>query len=219
MTGGVGLFSGKGVTSSGMFSPAAAGAGTQVIRYTYTGPNGCVSVKEQAITVLAVPTVSAGPDKVVLEGGSVVLNGSATGNNLQYLWSPSSGLNNTSIIQPAASPTNDQTYSLTVTSIDGCAASDQVVVKVLKTPSVPNAFSPNGDGVHDKWEIQYLDSYPGATVDIFNRYGQKVFESKGYAKPWDGTVNGKSLPIGTYYYIIDPKNGRKAIAGFVDIIK
>jgi gliding motility-associated-like protein len=117
------------------------------------------------------------------------------------------------------SPVEDQTYTLTVRTADGCSAADNVFVKVLKTPGVPNAFSPNGDGVHDRWEIQYLDSYPGATVEVFNRYGQKVFASRGYARPWDGTVNGKSLPVGTYYYIIDPKNGRKPIAGYVDLIR
>jgi gliding motility-associated-like protein len=118
-----------------------------------------------------------------------------------------------------ASPAEDILYTLNVRSADGCTASDNVMVKVLKTPTVPNAFSPNRDGVHDRWEIQYLDSYPGSIVEVFNRYGQKVFESRGYAKPWDGTLNGKDLPIGTYYYIIDPKNGRKPIAGFVDLIR
>jgi gliding motility-associated-like protein len=73
--------------------------------------------------------------------------------------------------------------------------------------------------VHDRWVIEFLDSYPQSTVEVFNRYGQKVFESRGYAKPWDGTTNGKALPIGTYYYLIDPKNGRKPLSGFVDIIR
>jgi len=92
-------------------------------------------------------------------------------------------------------------------------------VKVLKLPTVPNIFSPNGDGVHDLWEIQYLSSYPGCTVDIFNRYGQPVFHSVGYNKPWDGTVNGKPVPVGTYYYIVEPKNGRQKMTGYVDVIR
>ncbi|HZH36968.1 MAG TPA: gliding motility-associated C-terminal domain-containing protein, partial [Flavisolibacter sp.] len=138
---------------------------------------------------------------------------------VSYQWSPVTALNNATLVQPVAMPVEDITYTLTVTSVDGCSAADQVTVKVLKSPSVPNAFSPNGDGVHDRWEIQYLDSYPGAIIEVFNRYGQKVFESKGYTKPWDGTVNGKPLPVGTYYYLIDPKNGRKPISGFVDIIR
>jgi gliding motility-associated-like protein len=219
MTTGTGIFTGKGVSTIGLFNPATAGEGAHVIRYTYTGATGCVNQKEQTINVYPVPRVSAGPDKVILEGGSTLLSGTATGNDLRYEWAPYTLLNNAFVLQPTASPADDVFYKLTVTSANGCIASDEVFVKVLKAPTVPNAFSPNGDGVHDKWDIQYLESYPGATVAVFNRYGQKVFESRGYAKPWDGTLSGKLLPVGTYYYIIDPKNGRKPIAGFVDIIR
>ncbi len=216
---GTGVFSGRGVSANGLFSPAAAGAGSHTVRYTFTGGNGCRNFAEQVVVVYPVPTVSAGPDKTILEGGSAVLEGSGTGSALSYSWSPIPGLNNAALARPVASPADDVIYTLTVRSADGCTASDDVLVKVLKTPTVPNAFSPNRDGVHDRWEIQYLDSYPGATVEVFNRYGQKVFESRGYAKPWDGTLNGKDLPVGTYYYLIDPKNGRKPIAGFVDLIR
>jgi len=154
-----------------------------------------------------------------LEGGNAILLGSGTGNGLTYVWSPSSGLNNINIPQPTVTPTNDITYVLEATSADGCVANDEVFVKVLKTPTIPNTFSPNGDGVHDKWEINYLSTYQGCTVEIYNRYGQLVFQSTGYNKPWDGTFKDKLLPAGTYYYIINPKNGRKQMSGFVDIIR
>jgi gliding motility-associated-like protein len=216
---GTGTYSGRGTSAAGLFNPEAAGQGSHVIRYTFTGTNGCRTASEQTVLVFPVPIVSAGPDKFILEGGSTVLNGSGAGNTVSYQWSPVTALNNATLAQPVAMPVEDITYTLTVTSVDGCSAADQVTVKVLKSPSVPNAFSPNGDGVHDRWEIQYLDSYPGAIIEVFNRYGQKVFESKGYTKPWDGTANGKPLPVGTYYYLIDPKNGRKPISGFVDIIR
>ena len=91
--------------------------------------------------------------------------------------------------------------------------------KILKEPKVPNVFSPNGDGINDQWVIQFLDSYPGCTVEIFNRYGQKVYQSTGYSKPWDGMINGNPLPIGTYYWIINPKNGRKQMNGSVTILR
>jgi gliding motility-associated-like protein len=154
-----------------------------------------------------------------LEGGNTVLLATGTGNGLSYVWAPSMGLNNPAIIQPTATPTDDITYTLTATSADGCVSTDEVFVKVLKTPTIPNTFSPNGDGIHDQWEIKYLNTYPGCTVDIYNRYGQLVFHSNGYTKPWDGTLNGNPLPAGTYYYIINPKNGRKQMSGFVDIIR
>ncbi|HXB30854.1 MAG TPA: gliding motility-associated C-terminal domain-containing protein, partial [Puia sp.] len=64
-----------------------------------------------------------------------------------------------------------------------------------------------------------LSVYPGATVDVFNRYGQPVFHSENSNKAWDGTYNGKPLPVGTYYYIIDLKNNEKKTAGSVTIFK
>ena len=67
--------------------------------------------------------------------------------------------------------------------------------------------------------ITNAGSNPGSTVDIFNRYGQLIFKSEGYTIPWDGTVNGKPVPVGTYYYIVNPKNGRKIISGYVDVIR
>jgi gliding motility-associated-like protein len=213
------VFSGNGISANGVFNPAIAGPGLHTIRYTYTGTNGCVNDKEQTIQVYPVPSVNAGPDRFMLEGGQTVLLGSGSGNNITYLWSPNVSLNNNTITQPVATPADDFIYTLTVTSSDGCKASDQVFVKVLKAPVIPNIFSPNGDGIHDKWEIKYLESYPGCTVEIYNRYGQLIYHTVGYAQPWDGTVNGKPVPVGTYYYIVDPKNGRKKVSGYVDIIR
>jgi gliding motility-associated-like protein len=216
---GTGTYSGNGVAANGLFNPAVAGKGTHTIRYTFNASNGCSDFIERTVQVFEVPVADAGPDRVVLEGGSVTLVGSATGPNLSYLWTPPAGLNNPTISKPSASPADDITYRLTVTTGDGCVDTDDVFVKLLKAPLVPNTFSPNGDGIHDKWEIKYLESYPGCTVQIYNRYGQLIFETKGYNKPWDGTYKGKEAPAGTYYYIIDPKNGRKQITGFVDIIR
>jgi gliding motility-associated-like protein len=216
---GAGVFSGNGVTAAGLFTPST-GAGQYTIRYTYTGTNGCSNYKEQVLDIFATPAVNAGPDKFVLEGGQVTLTPALNANvPVTYQWTPPTGLDNATASFPKASPTSDITYTLTVTSPQGCSASDAVFVKVLKAPSVPNIFSPNGDGVHDRWVIPYLESYPGCTIDVVNRYGQPVFHSVGYATPWDGKINGKDAPVGTYYYVIDPKNGRSRMAGYVDIIR
>ena len=212
-------YSGSGVSPTGLFNPQISGVGTHTIRYTFTASNGCTNYKEQTITVFPVPTVDAGPDRFILQGGQSVLLGTANGNNLSYSWTPTIGLNHPDSLQPIVTPADDIIYTLTVISSDGCSASDTVFVKLLKAPTIPNVFTPNGDGINDTWQIQYLESYPGATVQVFNRYGQIVFNSIGYSKPWDGTYNGKPLPAGTYYYIINPKNGRKQIAGFVDIVR
>ena len=215
---GIGTFSGPGLAAGGVFTPAQAGAGNHTLHYSFTAANGCTAFTEQPVQVYATPVVSAGPDCTVLEGGSVVLQGSGSGNSPSFQWTPPMALNRTDILKPSASPADDVLYQLTATSADGCRVSDEVWVKVLKMPLIPNAFSPNGDGVHDQWVIPYLDTYPGATLELFNRYGQPVLKRTGY-KPWDGTYNGKPVPVGTYYYIIDPKNGRKPMTGFVDIIR
>ncbi|HSU27936.1 MAG TPA: PKD domain-containing protein [Chitinophagaceae bacterium] len=213
-------YTGTGVNSGGQFNPAVAGAGVHTIRYTFNAANGCTNFKEQTIEVYPTPIANAGPDKVVLEGGFVTLSPALTaGMPVTYLWTPSSGLNDVTLPAVIASPADDITYTLTVTSDQGCHTNDQVFVKVLKAPVIPNIFSPNNDGTHDTWEIQYLESYPGATVDIYNRYGQLIFHSSGYTHAWDGTINGKPVPIGTYYYIVDPKNGRKKVSGYVDVIR
>jgi gliding motility-associated-like protein len=175
----------------------------------------------QQFTVNSYPVVDAGPDGIVLEGGSFTMKPVVTGNNLQYLWSPATYLNNTNTATPTASNMlDDITYQLVVTARGGCAAPpDFVFVKVLKAPKVPNTFTPNNDGINDFWLIDYLDTYPNCKVQVFTRTGQLVFESKGYKKPWNGTIGGKPLPFDTYYYIIEPENGRKPITGYVTIVK
>jgi gliding motility-associated-like protein len=216
-----GVFSGTGINTGGMFTPATAGPGDHTITYTYTAANGCTNSKSQIISVYPLPVVNAGPDRAVIEGGQITLLPTPiTGMVVTYLWTPSTSLSNPNISNPVVSNiTMDMTYTLLVITDNGCSATDQVFVKLLKKVAIPNIFSPNGDGVHDKWIIDYLDSYPGCTVDIYNRYGQHILHSEGYATPWDGTVNGKPVPVGTYYYIVNPKNGRSIMSGYVDLIR
>jgi gliding motility-associated-like protein len=84
---------------------------------------------------------------------------------------------------------------------------------------IPNAFTPNGDGSNDTWSIAALLSYPNCTVSIYNRYGAAVYQSKGYQYPWDGRLNGKQLPAGTYYYIIDTQKNNQKLSGPVTILR
>ena len=84
---------------------------------------------------------------------------------------------------------------------------------------IPNAFTPNGDGINDIWNIKYLDYYPNCTVNIFTRYGENVYQSVSYPIPWDGRYKGSALPTGVYYYIINLKNGTGLLSGNVTIIR
>lgn len=218
---GSGKYSGSGVTENGVFSPSIAGVGSHQLTYTYVSDNGCVSVsKTQTITVLPKPLADAGEDQVALEGGQVQLGTASSPADLSYKWSPPTGLNRDDVPNPLASPDRDIIYKLKVMTNGGCAANDEVSVRILRNPEIPNAFSPNGDNINDEWNIKYLSSYPNATITVFNRYGQKVFSSTSVgSKNWDGKYEGKDVPVGVYYYMIDPHNGRKIISGSLTLLR
>ena len=209
--------------SSNLASPVHTytSAGSFVAKLYYITDKGCVSDTAERVPIIhPYPVVNAGPDLFVLEGGQATIAATATGSsNYVYRWSPVTDLNNPNTLQPVTKPTVDRTYVLTVTGAGGCSSSDDVFVKVLLAPVIPNVFSPNGDGINDVWNIRYLNSYIGASVKVFDRYGKMIFESIGYNTPWDGKKAGKELPVGVYYYIIDPKNGRKAMSGSVTILR
>lgn len=206
---------------------------TQNVTYTYgsehtfnvrlysVNSNGCYSdTLTKSITVYPYPTVNAGPDRYVLEGGSLTIQAIATGIGLQYLWTPSLYLDDRTIINPRCiSPLSDITYTVLVTAPGTCTATDQVFVKILKAPRIPNTFTPNNDGINDLWDIQYLEDYPNNHIQVFTRAGQMVFENRGYYKAWNGTYKGRDLPVDTYYYILEPGNGRDPITGFITIMK
>lgn len=112
------------------------------------------------------------------------------------------------------------TYYIQSTSSDGCVVTDSITILVKVVPiNPPNAFSPNQDGINDTWHITDLQNFPDCTVDVFNRYGQIVYRSKGYNNNWDGTFNNQLLPIGTYYYIIKASPIAQPISGSVSIIR
>jgi gliding motility-associated-like protein len=210
------------VSNGGTGSAIAPTPGTQNIgsvNYFVTQTNnGCESPRAR-ITVITSPNPvvrAGGPFIEISEGASIRLSGSAVGNSLTYVWQP---INVSNTLTPLVSPSNDITYTLTATTRDGCTASDTVRVVVLKELVIPNVFSPNGDNINDTWIIEYILRYPSAKIDIFNRYGQKVYSTVGYSKAWDGTYNGNPLPVGTYFYVIQLGPNKKPLSGSVSIIR
>lgn len=182
--------------------------------------NGCSVTDSVLVYPKKMPVANAGNDVDILLYGSAVLHAEASPYNKTYLWTPATALTNANISDPIATPNTTIAYHLLVTSIDGCIAEDDIEVRVInKQLVVPNAFSPNNDGINDTWNITLLESFINSKIEVFNRYGQLVYTSKGYNKPWDGKLNGKPLPIGTYYYIIDPQNGVKREIGNVTILR
>jgi gliding motility-associated-like protein len=116
--------------------------------------------------------------------------------------------------------TNNRSFF--VSQVSGTCESARSEVKVsvgLSTINIANTFSPNGDGHNDYWKIDGIESYPQAVVQIFNRNGQKLFESKGYGTPFNGTYKGKPLPTGTYFYIINLNKNCNLLSGSLTIIR
>ncbi|MEJ2881985.1 gliding motility-associated C-terminal domain-containing protein [Pedobacter sp. GR22-6] len=216
-----GIYSGPYVSSNGSFNAKLAKAGIHQVTYTFTGLNGCPASITKSITVLRSPVADAGPTVYILSGMSTKINATATtGAGVTYKWSPALGLDRDNVLNPIATPQKDTKYTLTVYTIDGCPATTEVWVRVLQEIKPPSAFSPNGDGVNDNWQIPYLTDYPDPTVQVFNRSGEIVFFSRGYSLPFDGNYKGEVLPVGVYYYIINPNyTGRKRITGSLTIIR
>ncbi|RYY13469.1 MAG: gliding motility-associated C-terminal domain-containing protein [Cytophagaceae bacterium] len=175
-----------------------------------------------AVSILPPTVVDAGPDVEILLGTSVTLEGRANG-TYPVTWSPSVGLTfpTNDPLRPLASPTVTTTYTLSA-GTGGCASSDQVTVTVRPPIRIPNAFTPNGDGNDDTWQIEHIEEYPVNTVTVYNRWGSKIFSAENYsrANEWRGDYNGQPLPIGTFYYVVVTKGplGRSYV-GWVTIFQ
>ena len=202
-----------GTTNSISVTPAAAG----VFCYAFQVSGACVYSDTVCVTVDPLPIADAGPDVTIFDGAGTTLN--ATG-GFTYAWTPSTGLSDTAISNPTANPTVTTTYYVTVTSANGCSATDSVIVTVLPNIIFPDGISPNGDGANDVWIIDFIEQFPNNVVEIYNRWGELLFHADGYLQNWDGTYNGKELPIGTYYYIIDlHEEGIQPFTGPITVLR
>ena len=191
-----------GLSSSTQAQPQiTAQNNAQYILTATLGP--CVRKDTLNLTVFPGPQVSAGPDLTIISGDQIQLQ--ATAPNPQgntYLYTPATSLSSATVLNPLASPTQTTTYTLTATTAQGCVSTDQVVVTVLNCVEPMNAFTPNGDGVNDFWLVNRSGCFRTATVEVFNRYGHRVYRSDNYSNNWNGTFEGKPVPDGTYYYIV-----------------
>lgn len=171
------------------------------------------------INVRPKPLVRAGPDRILVSGGTVTLDGFVSGDSPTYSWSPPDGLSDPGTLQPKASPSGDTYYRLQAISAYGCLADDVMQVKVVKGIFVPTAFTPNNDGRNDRWRIPYLDPTLNARVSVYNRWGQLVYSAEGVAVDWDGRMSGLEQPAGTYVWIMEFKDGTPLQKGTVTIIR
>ncbi len=153
------------------------------------------------LQVNATPTIDAGTDVTINLGESTVLN--ATGTNGTYTWTPPDWLS--CILCPTTTATPDETITYTVSVVDsnGCVATDQVsvVVNFENVIFVPNIFSPNGDGSND---VLYVRGKGIASFDfiVYDRWGEKVFETNDLVTGWDGTFRGKAMNKAVFVYYL-----------------
>jgi gliding motility-associated-like protein len=185
---------------------------------TVTDSFGCSSKDSVMITIWPAVVINAGKDTTISLGFNAMLH--AIGGNT-YNWSPSADLDNPNIPDPIARPMQNTTFIVTATDINGCEGSDSVTVFVIDDHKVDtyNTISPNGDGRNDTWVIDNLGTFKGATVTIYNRYGQILYQTDDYQNNWNGTLNGKDLPEGTYYYTITFKDNDKVYKGAINIMR
>ncbi|GAA4444934.1 hypothetical protein GCM10023188_47440 [Pontibacter saemangeumensis] len=112
------------------------------------------------------------------------------------------------------------THTLVVKDANGCTTEVTFTIDAITEIEIPNGFTPNGDGLNDRWAIKNLALlYPNCRVAVYNRWGSPVFESTGYSREWDGTFNGKRLPDGTYYCIIELGDGQASMKKSVTIMR
>jgi gliding motility-associated-like protein len=171
------------------------------------------------INVHPKPPVDAGPDRIMLINNPVTLSGSAAGDQVTYSWTPDEYISDTAIFDPVVSPPSDITYTLTARSTWGCTNADNVHVKVVTGIFIPTAFTPNGDGKNDRWEIPFLDPSFGGTVNVFDRWGQLVYHVSSEKVSWDGTMNGVPQASGVYVYWITLKNYGLELKGTFTLIR
>lgn len=190
--------------------------------FIFVATNGtCTDTGRVNVTVNESPIIDAGNTITLFDDEVERINLNGADVSYMYVWTPAEGLSDSSIASPIASTRETTMYLITVTTVDGCIARDSVLVIYNPDLAVPSGFTPNGDGVNDVWEIDIIaERFPNAELTIFNRWGEELYRSVGYGKPWDGTYNGKNLPVGTYYFVLDLKdNAYENITGPITIMR
>jgi gliding motility-associated-like protein len=166
--------------------------------------NNCVNYPDSVdIGIRVPPTVVASDDQSIYLGETADLDVSVSIPGGQYSWSPAANLTDFTLQAPVAKPAITTVYRVEYVDPFNCKGSDTTKVTVIPDFFIANALTPDGDGKNDVWIVKGLIPYPEARVDVFNKWGDRVFSSKGYPIPWDGTYSGRMLPYGTYFYVID----------------
>jgi gliding motility-associated-like protein len=169
----------------------------------------CSSLRYDTVQVQVVPGVLAfaGKDTVAAMGQPIQLLGKELGNSgvTKFHWSPDRGLSNPDIPNPIAVLEKDVTFTLTLTTPEGCLGTDQVEVRVFASPEifVPSGFTPNGDGLNDILRPIPVGMKEFRFFKVFNRWGQEIFTTRDERKGWDGKWQGKMQSTGTFVWMAE----------------
>ena len=182
--------------------------------------SGCSDTDTVVVNINTLPEIDViANDYLILEGTSTQLLASGAGTGGVYDWEPPIGLDDPTIYNPIASVKKPTRYIVKGEDQNGCADTASLYIDVASSIVFSDGITPNGDGLNDTWIIKLIEEFPGATVHIYNRWGQKVFESTGYISEWDGMSNNRKLPVGTYYYLIDLGPNQKKHTGPITIMR
>jgi len=195
--------------NNGQTTQAATSLTAGIYTVNVTDANGCTQIQTVSVTQTPGPSVSASASpNVIFAGTSTTL--SVTGGTT-YVWSPSTGLSCITCASPVASPNNTTGYCVTATDGNGCTdnACVTVLVEIDCANSgelfIPNAFSPNGDGENDFIQAYYgnLQCIETFKLVIYNRWGQKVFQSTDPLFTWDGNYKNSTEGSAAFAYYIE----------------
>lgn len=182
---------------------------------TLTAASGCDSISTLNLTINQTPGVSLGNDTIMCMGKTLALKVAAP--NASYLWQDGS-------VNAGCNITSDGIYWVNL-SANGCSNADTIKVDFENCdciPSVPNIFTPNGDGINDQWIIAHHYCRIPLTVSVYNRYGSLVYHSDNYQNDWIGTYGSKNCPDGTYYYVLSlvyPGQKKEIYKGNITIMR
>jgi len=174
------------------------GTGTTYSVKVTVGNNACVDTLYSRILVKPTPVVTVCCNTSIIGGENVQLTATGMGT---YSWSPITGLSCDTCSNPIAAPFQTTTYTVLVTNDSGCSASAAVIIDVSCHIFIPDAFSPNGDGQNDYLYVRG-DCIKTMQFEIFDRWGNKVFETTDKSIPWNGVFNGQAANTGSYVYYL-----------------
>jgi gliding motility-associated-like protein len=211
---------------TGLSSGSTFPIGVTTLTYTVTdgaGNNVSCSFNVTVVDITIQP--DAGADLILCEDDIIPSLNGTTASGGTLTWFDDATLTNTVGTGTSFIPfdiSGTTTYYLTE-SLLGCNTNPDtinVTIEMCDSLYIPTGFTPDGDGANDEWVIPGLNVlYPNNTVQVYGRWGGLLFESQGYATPWDGTNNGKKMPLGSYYFVIDLGDESEAIKGTVTIIE